>query len=129
MLQKLSNNPQNQGLIHGAAQNAAHKKRNLEKIKASTLRITGLEPARVTPPEPKSGASANSAISANKKPLYFYSGRDSRWNDNRFIHVDSLYAFFIKSQLPKKAKSKFLFPLRLSHKSRPALRLFSRAKS
>lgn len=28
------------------------------------MRITGLEPARVCPPEPKSGASANSAISA-----------------------------------------------------------------
>ena len=29
-----------------------------------TVRITGVEPARVFPPEPKSGASANSAISA-----------------------------------------------------------------
>ena len=28
------------------------------------VRITGLEPARGIPPEPKSGASANSAISA-----------------------------------------------------------------
>ena len=28
------------------------------------VRITGLEPARVAPPDPKSGASANSAISA-----------------------------------------------------------------
>ena len=31
------------------------------------MRITGLEPARGVPPEPKSGASANSAISAFKK--------------------------------------------------------------
>ena len=33
-------------------------------IKPSIVQITGLEPARVFPPEPKSGASANSAISA-----------------------------------------------------------------
>ena len=30
------------------------------------VRVTGLEPAQVTPPEPKSGASANSAIPALK---------------------------------------------------------------
>ena len=30
------------------------------------MRITGLEPARDSPLEPKSSASANSAISANK---------------------------------------------------------------
>ena len=35
-----------------------------DAIKSGSLRITGVEPAREFPPEPKSGASANSAISA-----------------------------------------------------------------
>ena len=35
-----------------------------DAIKSGSLRITGVEPARGFPPEPKSGASANSAISA-----------------------------------------------------------------
>ena len=39
------------------------------------MRITGLEPARVASLEPKSSASANFAISANKNPSDFYSGR------------------------------------------------------
>ena len=33
----------------------------------SVVRITGLEPARGVPPEPKSGASASFAISADEK--------------------------------------------------------------
>ena len=36
------------------------------------MRITGLEPARVASLEPKSSASANFAISANKKSAIFH---------------------------------------------------------
>ena len=63
-----------------------------------SLRITGLEPARVAPPEPKSGASANFAISAHtilslktgsayaklRKPLYH---KDLRSKKPFFIWV------------------------------------------
>ena len=39
-------------------------KKGTDQVPFSVVRITGLEPARRKTPEPKSGASANSAISA-----------------------------------------------------------------
>ena len=48
------------------------------------MRITGLEPARGFPPEPKSGASANSAISA------FFVLKTKKAGDGNRTHVSSL---------------------------------------
>ena len=41
------------------------------------VRVTGLEPAHLEIPDPKSGASANSAIPADKV-RYFYDSRNAR---------------------------------------------------
>ena len=55
----------------------------------SVMRITGVEPARVLPPEPKSGASANSAISAYYTVVIMFLGMKKAGDGNR-THVSSL---------------------------------------
>ena len=50
------------------------------------MRITGVEPARLAAPEPKSGASANSAISAYNWIFYFfYNKRSSMVKFSEFL--------------------------------------------
>ena len=78
-----------------------------------SLRITGLEPARVASLEPKSSASANFAISANKKSLWFLLGEGTRGGAiTAFIHTLLFYVLFLKKSTVKtnlcKEKSQFL---------------------
>lgn len=49
------------------------------------MRVTGLEPARLTVMEPKSIASANSAIPADKP---YYSGLPERLSRKRHVKAD-----------------------------------------
>ena len=77
------------------------------------MRITGLEPARVASLEPKSSASANFAISANKKSLWFLLGEGTRGGAiTAFIHTLFFYVLFLKKSTVKtnlcKEKSQFL---------------------
>ncbi len=77
------------------------------------MRITGLEPARVASLEPKSSASANFAISANKKSLWFLLGEGTRGGAiTAFIHTLLFYVLFLKKSTVKtnlcKEKSQFL---------------------
>ena len=66
------------------------------------MRITGLEPARVASLEPKSSASANFAISANKKSLWFLLGEGTRGGAiTAFIHTLLFYVLFLKKSTVK----------------------------
>ena len=66
------------------------------------MRITGLEPARVASLEPKSSASANFAISANKKSLWFLLGEGTRGVAiTAFIHTLLFYVLFLKKSTVK----------------------------
>ena len=66
------------------------------------MRITGLEPARVASLEPKSSASANFAISANKKSLWFLLGEGTRGGAiTAFIHMLLFYVLFLKKSTVK----------------------------
>ena len=87
-----------------------HKKKKPWKIKISAMRITGLEPARVASLEPKSSASANFAISANKKSLWFLLGEGTRGGAiTAFFHTSLFYALSgekstVKTHLCKEKK-------------------------
>lgn len=72
LLKKSASNIHNDKLNKSVLQKPHNKKKNLSSkeltnsssLKKRMVRATGLEPARIAPPDPKSGASANSATPA-----------------------------------------------------------------